>query len=703
MGEFGVVKSGLMQRESFFYRLFKILLGLAILFLFAMMYWSSVLVENGVIALKAEVRRLNDQVLKLQEDIKNRPQTDAMKLSSIESSQVKNELPNLLEEDPFYQVTLPQILGPSFQPLGVLQNTFVGRPNNLHPFNNWSDISNWTSMCNVSLSQMKTGIFETLSPFGAYKIEERVNEKTQNPEYWVHLRNDIFWSPLEASQISSDFKLSPHFSKKYPVTAYDYEFYLNALMNPYVQEPAAVALRTYLSDIESLEVIDERTFVVRWKVADVLDADSHPIKRVKYMAKFLTGSLSPLASFVYQYYPDGTKIIEDDTDRSVYRKSALFAQQFMQHFSKNAIVSCGPWIFEGLQDRQISFKRNSDFYNPLAVLVSKRVLQFKDSPDASWQDFKAGKTDSYNLQPQQLQELENFKNSSNYTSQIDKVGQINRLDYLGRMFFFIGWNQARPLFANKRVRQAMTLAIDRKRIIKQNLNGLGVETTGPFPPSSPSFDKSIAPWPFDRELAVKILNEEGWYDSDGDGILDKEMEGKRVPFSFALTYYVKNPTAKAIAEFVSTCLKEIGVQCRLNGVDIADLTSAFQDKNFDALYMGWGQGSPPEDPRQLWHSSQAKEKGSSNAISFMNKEVDEIIDKLVYEYNPKKRQALYFRFNEILHEEQPYTFLYIPKIVFLYRERLKNVFIPSEHQELIPGANVDEPLSQLFYLQEKGS
>jgi peptide/nickel transport system substrate-binding protein len=694
-----------MQRDSIFYRLFKVFLLIAALFLLAMMYWSFVLVENGLIQLKKEVLTLNKELLRLQEEVKSRPKVNenTTTTSPKKASLANPDLPNLLQEDSFIQVTLPQILGPSFTPHGTLQNTFIGRPNNLHPFNNWADISSWTSMCNVSLAQSKTGIFETLSPNAAFKIEERINQKTENPEYWVHLRDDLFWLPLEPQHIAGDFKLSPHFAKKVQVTAADFEFYLNAMMNPHVQEPAAVALRTYFSDLEELEVVDPQTFIVRWKVAPVTDLNGKSVKRVKYMAKFLTGSLSPLASFVYQYYPDGTKIIEDDGDKSVYRKSPLFAQQFMQHFAKNAIISCGPWIFEGLQDRQISFRRNSDFFEPLAVLVNQRILQFKDSIEATWQEFKAGKTDTYNLQPQQIQELETFKKSDIYKAQIDEFGAIDRLDYLARNFSYVGWNQARPLFASQKVRQAMTLAIDRKRIIRQNLNGLGVETTGPFPPSSSAYDSRIQPWPFDPERAKKLLNEEGWYDSNGDGILDKEINGERVPFSFSLTYYVKNPTTKAIVEFIATALKEIGVQCLPNGVDLTDLTRVFEDKNFDAFLMAWGQGTPPEDPRQIWHSSQAKEKGSSNAISFMNKEVDEIIEKLVYEYDPKVRQALYFRFDQIMHEEQPYTFLYIPKVIFLFRDRLRNVFIPSAHQDLIPGANMSEPQSQLFYLQEKRS
>ena len=115
--------------------------------------------------------------------------------------------------------------------------------------------------------------------------------------------------------------------------------------------------------------------------------------------------------------------------------------------------------------------------------------------------------------------------------------------------------------------------------------------------------------------------------------------------------------------------------------------------------MGWKLGSPPYDPRQIWHSEGAKEKGSSNAIGFSNQEVDDIIEQLNYEENLSKRTALYHRFHTILHEEAPYTFLYTPKACLLYRERVQNLFIPSERSDLIPDADIPEPSHDVTWLK----
>jgi len=324
--------------------------------------------------------------------------------------------------------------------------------------------------------------------------------------------------------------------------------------------------------------------------------------------------------------------------------------------------------------------------------------EFKDSPDNIWQAFKNNRLDSYSMQPGQLSELDEFLKSDAYKRQAAKGAAINRLDFVARNYAYIGWNEATPYFNSAKIRRAMTMAIDRRRIIEEILHGLGVEITGTFYRYSPAYDESIAPLPFNPQQAKRILEGEGWYDSDGDGVIDKMIDGKRVPFRFVLTYFVKNPVAKSISEYVVTALKEIGIDASLNGVDIADLSSVFDNKEFDAIQLGWALGTPPEDPRQLWHSSGAKEKGSSNAVGFSNAEIDKIIDQLDYEYDPKMRNELYHQFDKILYEEQPYTFLYTPKTAFLYREYLKNVFIPADRQDLIPGANVAEPDPGIFWL-----
>jgi peptide/nickel transport system substrate-binding protein len=722
-----------MNKEPLGLYIFRFVLGFGLFSFMCMLYWSSTIVEEQVQSLRSEISQIKNDLLSFRtENEKNRSDVllalsnqqshleeafqkniicaskaadmtiteDNSKRKEIQQKKIDENYPNLLSKDPFFLNTLPKLLGMDFAPAGIQRTAVVGKPDNLHPFSNWSQVAAWYDRCNVSAAKQQFGVYETFAPDMAFKIEERINEKTKKPEFWIFLRDHVFWQPLKQDFFPST-PLAPQFLRRNQVTADDYKFFFDALMNPFVQEAGAVSLRTYYESLQEIEVIDPLTFIVRWKTELIKDDNGNERPQVKYMAKQMTGGLRPLASFVYKYFIDGKKIIDEDLAKDAYRTNSVWAQNFSQHWAKNVIVSCGPWVFDGMTDRQINFKRNPNFYESLGALTEGIEINFKDSPDNVWQEFKNNRLDSYTLQPEQLTEFEKFLKSEAYKQQAASGAAINRLDFVNRSYAYIAWNEATPYFNSAKVRQALTMAIDRRRIIQENLHGMGIEINGTFYRYSPAYDESITPWPFNPQQAKRLLEEEGWYDSDGDGIIDKLIDGKRIPFNFALTYYVKNPTTKSVSEYIATALKEIGINTQLNGVDVADLSAIFEDKSFQALNLGWALGTPPEDPRQLWHSSGAKEKGSSNAIGFANSEIDKIIDQLDYEYDKNKRIALYHKFDKIIHEEQPYTFLYTPKVAFLYREYLKNVFIPVDRQDLIPGANVAEPDPSIFWLRNK--
>ena len=692
-----------MYKESFFAYLLRFVIWVAILCFTVMLYWSSLLVEQDLKRVKSDLNTIKAQIDTLKAKTPSTPEKLSFSEKPVKKTadrpHIKSEFPNLLAEDLFYSQTLPHMLGKDFVAQGTRRQATLGKPDSLHPFSAWAQVQEWISLCNLTLTRYEFGKYETFAPFMAIKIEARPVEGSDSPEYWIHLRENVFWQPLNPSWFPSNFPLSEHFLEKHPVTAHDFKLFYDAMLNPFVTEAQAVSLRTYYYDLEELRVIDDLTLVARWKSYPVKGEDGKVRQLNKYNAKSLTGGLQPLASFVYLYFADGNKIIEDDDHTDTYRNNSIWAQNFASHFAKNVIPSCGPWVFGGMTDRMVRFQRNLEHFFPLDVLVSNLEIEIKESSDTAWQAFKSGGLDFYVLQPDQLLELDEFLASPAYQEQAKNGLGINRLEYISRSYNYIGWNEARTLFANKKVRQAMTYAIDRKRIIKQFLNELGVEVTSSVYRFSPDYDSSIEPLPYDPDRARRMLEEEGWTDLEGDGIIKKTIDGKRVPFEYKLTFYAKNPLIKSIADYIVTAMKEVGILCTLNGVDIADISALFDDKNFDAYLLAWSLSDPPEDPRQLWYSTGAKEPGSSNSIGFANPEADWLIDQLTYEYDPEKRIAYFHRFDKTIYDEMPYTFLFTAKVLFLYREYLKGVFIPVERQDLIPGANVAEPQQNTFWLE----
>jgi len=683
--------------------IFKAIFGLLVLTILGLLYWSSTLQENDLKKVSQEMSELRAETAALGQKLTRelRHRQASVDPSSPHSLVTSSQYPNLLEEDLYFSYTLPKQLGDQFKPTGIVKQAIIGRPENLHPFNGFRDVSSMIQMCSVQVADLQFGVYETMAPDMALKLEMRpCQEDSEAQEYWVHLREDVYWQPLKKAHFPNSIELAPHFLKKHKVTAYDFKFFYDAIMNPYVHEAKAASLRTYFDDIEEFRVIDAQTFVVRWKKHRTEDEEGHAVDKIKYTSLSLTGALQPLARFVYQYFADGQKIIEEDQALDTYRTNSIWAQNFAHHWAKNVIVSCGPYLFDGMSDEAISFKRNPEHYNPYAVLTEGTKYTFKESVDAVWQDFKTGKIDLCTLAPNQMMEYETFLTSDDYKTQIARNQEIQAIDYVDLSYYYIGWNQAKPFFVSEKVRKAMTLAIDRKRIIEQNLNQMAVPISGPFFRYSSAYDIAVAPYPYNPEEARRLLDEEGWIDLDGDGVRDKIIDGKTVPFRFKLYYFVKSLPSRVIAEYIMTALRDIGVHCELYGLDITDLSRQFEDKNFDAICMGWKLGTPPEDPCQLWYSSGAKEKGSSNAIGFANPEIDALIEYLNYEYDPEKREEYYHQFHRIIHELAPYTFLYTPKVRLLYRDHLQNIFVPREKQELIPGADIPEPNTQVIWFKQ---
>lgn len=688
---------------------FKFVLSAIGLVLLGMLYWSNTLLETDLKWVKNELYELRLETAGMAQKIQRELSSQRTVSKSSAPDQKPSMLsladprfPNLLKEDTYFSTTLPAQLGEDFRPQGVLKKAIVGRPDHLHPFHGFREVSQMVQMCTVRVADGQFGKYETFAPDMAVKIEAR--PRTDHPEaeeYWVHLRDDVYWQPLKRSLLPEGLDLASCFFEKHQVTAHDFKFFFNAVMNPHVSEAKAVALRSYFEDIEDVIVLNDYTFIVRWKTYPISSPEGGLKRKVKYTSLGLTCSLQPLPRFVYQYFADGQKIIENDSDPDCYRHNSIWAQNFSHHWGKNYIVSCGPYLFDGMNDEGISFKRNPDHYNPYAVLTEGIQFRFKESVDAIWQDFKTGKVDICTLSPNQLIELESFLESLEYQDQQARGMAVKEIDFVDLSFYYLGWNLTKPLFSTKKIRQALTMAIDRNRIIEQNLNQMGIPITGPLFSFSSAYDSTIDPWPYNPDAARHLLEEDGWVDVDGDGIRDKLIGGRKVSFRFKLYYFVKSLSAKVIAEYIATAFREIGIECQLCGLDLADLSRQFEDKNFDAILMGWKLGTPPEDPRQLWHSSGAAEKGSSNIVGYANAAIDRIIEELAYEYSQPKRTQLYRQFHRIIHEDAPYTFLYTPKVRLLYREYVKNIFIPREREDLIPGADVPEPNQDIVWIDRQ--
>jgi peptide/nickel transport system substrate-binding protein len=243
-------------------------------------------------------------------------------------------------------------------------------------------------------------------------------------------------------------------------------------------------------------------------------------------------------------------------------------------------------------------------------------------------------------------------------------------------YSYIGWNQLRKKdgrdvatpFADKRVRQAMTMLIDRERMAKEIYLGYATVASGPFAPNGPQSDPEVKPWPYDPERAKKMLADAGFQDRDGDGVIES-ADGK--PLRVVLTYPGGQEIYEKIVLFLRDNLARGGVVLEGERLDWPVLVNKLNQGDFDAIVLGWSS-VPESDAYQVFHSSQIAGQGD-NRTSYRSAEIDKAIDSARKTMDTQQRMQHWNEVHRILHEDQPYTFLFNRPALRLFNKRLHNV------------------------------
>jgi peptide/nickel transport system substrate-binding protein len=239
-------------------------------------------------------------------------------------------------------------------------------------------------------------------------------------------------------------------------------------------------------------------------------------------------------------------------------------------------------------------------------------------------------------------------------------------------YYFIAWNQEKggqkTRFADKRVRKAMGMLIDRERICRDVFLGYATPVSGPFAANSPQADPAVKPLPYDVEAGKRLLAEAGFQDRNGDGVLDGP-DGQ--PFRFKLTYGSGNSTVDRYMLFIKDGYAKVGITVDLDPQDWPLVLKKVDQRDYDALHMGFG-GSVESDLYQEYDSSQIVDQGD-NFMSYRNPELDKLMRQARTIVDTPKRMELWHQCHRILAEDQPHTYLFSRKTLRLIDKRVQNV------------------------------
>lgn len=519
------------------------------------------------------------------------------------------------------------------QPMGgTLRRGISDDPDSLNPITANDTVSSTIqSFVLESLAGPDPRNYDNFIPY----LAEWWETSPDHMEYLIHMRHGVMWEPIS---LPSGAAIAPT-----EVTADDAVFYFQCVMNPVVE---GAHLRSYYTRVDRVEALDRYTVHVVWR-------------EPYYMALDWSLYIQPLPRNIYGVDENGTSIGDPSSE--------AFGQAFNQHWMDHRLTGTGQYRFlEWERGQRFTLERNPDYWGAPGHFdrVDFRVVR---DDQTRFLNFTEGEFDFTGLTVEQyLHQTSGGRWAS---------GQLHKQAYYSPGYRFVGYNLRRPMFRDALTRRALTYAIPREEIIRDIMQGLAEETTGPFYKFSPGYDSTIEPYPYDPDEAQMMLFEAGWEDSDGDGILDRVVEGTRIPFEFELMIYAGSPTYENIAVRIRQSLERIGIRVRVSPVQWANFLDSLDQFNFDACILGWSMGASAwkPDPYQLWHSSFADQVGSSNFIGWRDDRTDALMEQIRVTFDDRARNELYHQFHRIIHEEQPYTFLFVDMSLAAWNDRLRGV------------------------------
>ena len=347
-------------------------------------------------------------------------------------------------------------------------------------------------------------------------------------------------------------------------------------------------------------------------------------------------------------------------------------------------IGTGPYRFkEWVAGQKIVLEANHEYFEgrPYIDRFIYRII-----PDSStmYMELKAGAIDLMSLSPVQY---------ARQTASKSFTRRFNKYRYPSSSYLYMGYNLRHPLFGDKRIRQAITAAINKEELIQGVLFGMGQKAHGPIVPGRWAYNPAVKDIGYDVKHAAELLSQAGWSEKNRDGILVKG--GK--PFVFTILTNQGNQQRLMTAQIIQQRLRQVGIDVKIRIVEWAAFLKEFVNKgNFEVVLLAWSISQDP-DMYDIWHSSKNK-PGELNFIGFNNAEVDRLLIEGRNTFDLEKRKRAYFRIQDILADEQPYTFLYVPDALPVVTARVRGVepapagighnqnhwFVPKNEQVYVP-------------------
>ena len=263
---------------------------------------------------------------------------------------------------------------------------------------------------------------------------------------------------------------------------------------------------------------------------------------------------------------------------------------------------------------------------------------------------------------------------------IDRVAKAAHLatyPYKGSAYGYLGFNLAapgdttkpHPLFADRDVRRALTMAIDRERLAKSVFGDHVKVPPGPLAQQWWIWDPETRELPYDTTQAARVLTERGWIDTDGDGIRDHA--------GAKLSFHILVPTTSAVrrgyARLIQEELRHVGVEVLIDEVEFSVFAQRSHTGQFDALIQTWNTDPTPSSGiTQTWTQGGI---GRSNFGRYVNPVFDKLVEDATGSFDRAAARRTWRRAMEVINQDAPAVFLFAPENVAAIHRRVAGVTI----------------------------
>jgi ABC-type transport system substrate-binding protein len=476
-----------------------------------------------------------------------------------------------------------------------------------------------------------------------YVLAKLMFRDLQTNEYFPYLAEKIE-SSKDLKSVTVTLRSNAVWEDGSPITTADAEFTYDRLMDPKVQ---GAHIRSYFTGVRFIK-IDEK----------------------KFKFEIENPTINTLPDLVAMFWIMQKKQYEGEAD---FNKAKAIQNP----------ISSGPYRIKNFsRDQKVELERVTNWWgDSIPQLKNFNRLQsvvFRIIPDAAlaYEKFLKGEVDvtEISVEAYALKVLGlDREKVGNQPNSGKKIWATQHKTQAPPIYNYLGLNLHRPYFRSKKTRQALAQLVDYDTIIDKMFYNLHERCYSPFgskTKNAPTHAKANA-FQYQPKKAMALLKEDGWSDTDGDSIIDKVIDGKKVNFEFTLRYNSENQTRAKMSQMIKEQFKHAGIEVTVQAMEWTSYLTQIDSRDFDAFIMAWVNYNEHADAKQIWHSTSHANQGS-NAVGYANPQVDEWIMQSRLELNPSKRFKLMQKISAAIYDDQPYLFLSeIPGYISGYSQKVK--------------------------------